>query len=68
LRTEGGKNDLIDRIAADRAFANVDLTRLLDPFQFIGRAPQQVDEFIAKEIVPIRSKYGDLASDAELRV
>jgi len=68
VKNEGGKNDLIDRIAADRAFANVDLTRLLDPFQFIGRAPQQVDEFIAKEIVPIRSKYGDLASDAELRV
>ena len=69
VKNEGGKNDLIDRIAADPAFAKVDLTRVLDPAQFVGRAPQQVDEFIAKQIEPIRAKYGDQAnSNADVRV
>ena len=69
VKNEGGRNDLMDRIAADPAFAQVDLTRVLDPAQFVGRAPQQVDEFIAERIEPIRAKYGEsLATDAELRV
>ena len=69
VKNEGGKNDLIDRIAADPAFAKVDLTCVLDPAQFVGRAPQQVDEFLAELIEPIRAKYGDrLAADADVRV
>jgi adenylosuccinate lyase len=69
VKNEGGPNDLMDRIAADPAFAKVDLTCVLDPAQFVGRAPQQVDEFIAEQIEPMRSKYGDrLKSDAEIRV
>ena len=38
VKNEGGENDLIDRIAADPAFAKVDLTCVLDPAQFVGRA------------------------------
>ncbi len=69
MKKEGGPNDLMDRIAADPAFAKVDLTRVLDPAQFVGRAPQQVDEFIAEQIEPIRAKYGDrLAAEADVRV
>ena len=69
VKNEGGKNDLMDRVAADPAFARVDLTCVLDPAQFVGRAPQQVDEFLAERIEPIRAKYGDrLATDADLRV
>jgi adenylosuccinate lyase len=69
VKNEGGKNDLIDRIAADQAFAKVDLTSVLDPAQFVGRAPQQVDEFLAEQIGPIRARYGDrLASEADVRV
>ena len=69
VKDEGGRNDLIDRILADPAFARVDLTRVLDPAQFVGRAPQQVDEFLAEVIEPIRAKYGDRVScEADLRV
>ena len=36
VKDEGGRNDLIDRILADPAFARVDLTHVLDPAQFVG--------------------------------
>jgi adenylosuccinate lyase len=69
VKCEGGRNDLMDRIAADPTFARVDLTGILDPAQFVGRAPEQVDEFIAEQIEPMRAKYGDrLAEETDLRV
>jgi adenylosuccinate lyase len=41
----------------------------MEPSQFVGRAPQQVDEFLEEVIAPIRAKYGDAsAADAEVKV
>jgi adenylosuccinate lyase len=69
VKNEGGKNDLMARLAADPAFARVDLGNLLDARQFVGRAPEQVDDFLAEIVAPIRAKYGArLAAEAELRV
>ncbi len=48
VKEQGGANDLMARLAADPAFAGIDLTATLDPVHFIGRAPQQVDEFISR--------------------
>ena len=31
----------------------------MNPSQFVGRAPQQVDEFIRKVVKPIRKCYAD---------
>ncbi len=59
----GKPNDLIDRIKSDKAFAKVDIDALLDPATFIGRAPQQVDEFLAAEVEPVRKKYADQLGD-----
>ena len=55
VKEEGADNDLLSRIAMDPLFAAVHdkLDHLLDPMQFIGRAPEQVDEFIADCIDPI---------------
>jgi adenylosuccinate lyase len=42
---------------------------VLDPQQFVGRAPQQVDEFLAEVVEPIRARYGQAAAmGAEVRV
>ena len=51
----GGDNDLIDRIKSDEAFKIVwdTIDDVLDAKNFIGRAPEQVDEFIKEEIEPI---------------
>lgn len=60
----GRKNDLIARIKADPAFAPVlpKLNSLLNPKSFIGRAPQQVVEFVREEINPILKEHINLGS------
>jgi adenylosuccinate lyase len=47
----------------------VDLAAMVEPSQFVGRAPQQVDEFLAEVVSPIRARYSDqLAAKAEIHV
>ncbi|HEY7428269.1 MAG TPA: adenylosuccinate lyase [Gemmataceae bacterium] len=60
LKAGADKNDLLDRLKADPLLASVDFNAVLDRGQFVGRAPQQVDEFIAQEIEPIRQRYRHL--------
>jgi adenylosuccinate lyase len=54
------RNDLLDRMRADSAFAGVDIDTLAASGAFVGRAPQQVDEFLAGELAPIRRRYAGL--------
>ncbi|MEZ6068151.1 MAG: adenylosuccinate lyase [Planctomycetaceae bacterium] len=57
VKEQGGTNDLLERLRADAAFANVNLDAALDAHRYIGRAPQQVDEFIANVVAPIREQF-----------
>ena len=41
VKVEGGANDLIERLKADKAFKKVDIDGELDPARFIGRAPSR---------------------------
>jgi adenylosuccinate lyase len=59
VKEQGGSNDLLERLKKDAAFATVDLTNALDAKRFIGRAPEQVDRFIADVIDPIRRRYAN---------
>jgi adenylosuccinate lyase len=69
LKAGGGRNDLLDRLRADPLLAKVDFDRVLDPSRFVGRAPQQVDEFIAEEVEPVRRRYQHLVQqNAEVSV
>lgn len=70
VKALGGDNDLLDRIRADAYFGPIhgDLEALLEPSTFIGRAPQQVDLFLAEEVRPALASW-DLSGDAvQLRV
>lgn len=58
VKDEGADNDLLERLAEDEAFAQSDLAAATNPLNFVGRAPEQVDEFIAEQVEPIRAKYG----------
>ena len=65
----GKNNDLIGRLKADVAFQKIDYEKVLDPKGYIGRAPQQVDEFIKSIVMPIRRKYRkELSRKVELKV
>ncbi len=64
VKQEGEKNDLLERLAADDAFAKVDVRGTLEPRRFVGRAPEQVDEFLAEVVEPIRARYADRAAPA----
>ncbi len=69
VKAEGKPNDLIERLRSEPAFAKVDLDGALEPSLFIGRAPQQVDAFIADVVEPIRQRYrDDLDYDPSLSV
>ncbi len=69
VKEEGGQNDLIQRLKSDGVFAAVDLDATLNPAKFVGRAPEQVDEFIAEVVDPIRGRCpGALAGEADVRV
>lgn len=56
----GGKDTLVSRLQADAVFANVDIVSSLDPSRQIGRAAQQVDEFLAGTVAPIRQNFSRL--------
>jgi adenylosuccinate lyase len=63
------ENDLIARLQADSLFSSIDLATMMHPARFIGRAPQQVEEFITEVIEPIRQRYPHArAQQAEIRV
>jgi adenylosuccinate lyase len=51
--------DLIDKLAADPTFAGIDMAKELDPARYVGRSPEQVDEFIEQEVEPVRERYRD---------
>ena len=69
VKQHGRDNDLLERLAADEAFAGVDLKAAVDPERLIGRSEAQVDSFLEEVVAPIRRRYGDHPPDQEsLRV
>jgi adenylosuccinate lyase len=65
LKADAARNDLLDRLRADPHFAKVDFDRVLDQGSFVGRAPQQVDEFLAREVAPVRERYRQLLGQTD---
>ncbi len=69
LKAGAAHNDLLDRLRADPLLARVDFDAVLAEGRFVGRAPQQVDEFIAQEVEPIRRRHGGaLGQGADVEV
>jgi adenylosuccinate lyase len=69
VKIEGKDNDLLERLRKDPAFDTVDIDAEMSPEKFIGRAPEQVDEFIQEVVEPIRKRYADVTvAETELRV
>ncbi|MBQ2443879.1 MAG: adenylosuccinate lyase [Clostridia bacterium] len=71
IKEEGGENDLLERIAADEAFGVTleELVSIISPEKYVGRAPQQTEEFLNEVVKPVLSKYSDIATEqAEINV
>jgi adenylosuccinate lyase len=69
VKKAGKHNDLIDRLRADAAFDKVDFKDVLGAKKYIGRAPEQVDEFLKDIVGPIRRRYRkELSKKVELKV
>ncbi|MHC4548214.1 MAG: adenylosuccinate lyase [Planctomycetota bacterium] len=66
LKGGGTQNDLFARLRSDPAFGVVEalLTDEVDPQRFVGRAPEQVDEFLAAQVDPVLKERADLIGDA----
>ncbi len=70
LAESGAANDLLDRLAADPAFRGVpvaDVARTLEARDFVGRSPEQVDEFVREVVDPLLAGVAD-APPGEVRV
>lgn len=71
IKEQGGENDLLERIAGDPIFGVTmeELSVLMKPERYTGRAPQQTEDFIKDEVEPILSRYEGLSvQKAEINV
>ena len=59
VKEEGGQNNLLELIAQNPMFGMslMEISAHMDPSLYIGRCPQQVDEFLADFIQPKLDKY-----------
>lgn len=70
MKDEGTPNDMLARLAADPTFRVpiADIQDALIPTRFVGRAPEQVDEFLAEVIDPLLATESLDDVVAEVRV
>ena len=72
VKEQGLENDLISRIASDPLFGltEEEIRRSMDARAYVGRAPQQVTEFLEQDVKPVLQRFVSLLSDkgAELKV
>ena len=71
VKKYGRENDLVDRIAADPDFGMTkeEIVSILEPKNFVGRAPEQTREFLAEVVQPILDENKDiLGVTAEINV
>ena len=65
----GQPNDLLERLQNDPALTNVNFDAALDPRAYVGRAPEQVNDFLTEVVEPVLAKYAErLGQKSELNV
>ena len=62
IKLNGGDNDILEKIAADKAFGitKEELNKVLDGFSFTGIAEEQTEDFIQKFVTPVLEKNASL--------
>lgn len=62
VKIEGKPNDLLERISSDKSFGLTlsELEQIMVPSNFVGRAPQQTEEYINECVMPVIEKNSSL--------
>jgi adenylosuccinate lyase len=70
VKDGAARNDMLERLAADPAFGVPleDLQAVAEPARFVGRAPQQVEEFLEEHVAPWLSCERASVDQEEVRV
>ena len=71
VKEKGLDNNLLELIAADPAFglSLEDLKKSMEPSLYVGRAPKQVEEFLAEVVKPVLEENRELLGmKAEIHV
>jgi adenylosuccinate lyase len=69
LKSGAAENDLLKRLEHDPLFAGIDMEQLQREAYLTGRAEQQIEEFLASEIAPVRQRYAAmLGQKGDVRV
>ncbi len=71
VKEKGLDNNLLELIAADPAFglSMEELLKTMEPMQYVGRAPEQVEEFLTDVINPVLEENKEcLGMTAEITV
>ena len=57
IKTEGKANDLLARMRDDDALGPHVTDDVIDPAMYVGRAPEQVDEFLSGVVDPLLAQF-----------
>ena len=71
VKQEGLENDLLERLAGDPAIGmnREEIQAVLDVREFVGRAPEQVVEFLEEEVNPVLARHTErLGAASDVRV
>ena len=71
IKSSGGRNDLLEKIAADPAFGKTldELNEICRPEKYVGRAPEQVTDFLEGTAAQALAPYESLETEtAEINV
>ena len=67
IKEEGGDNDLLERLRNDAAFASIkdDFDTIVNPNDFIGCAPEQVERYLNEKVRPVLKKESEILASAK---
>ena len=67
IKEEGGDNDLLERLRNDPAFASIkdDFDAIVNPNDFIGCAPEQVERYLNEKVRPVLEKESAILASAK---
>jgi adenylosuccinate lyase len=66
MKEEGTRADLLELISQDPTFGMSleELREMVDPRDFVGRAPEQVDSFLRDWVDPVLERYSHTSLQA----